>query len=145
MMKSILSSIVFLAGLNLAIAQQASDVAAANTYAPESSLTVSAKKKTVLTKQQQSQAAIYQLSAHLSENLEYPESLSEYGLEGTIIVEVRLSDQGEITQVLISKSLHPKIDAVVQQTMESLHTIKVNNNTYEGVKKIRIPVAYSLF
>ena len=64
-----------------------------------------------------SQAAIAQIKAHVVNNMEYPELMIQYGIEGTVVVGVSISEDGQISKTGIVRSPSQQFDSTVLEAM----------------------------
>ncbi len=91
-----------------------------------------------------SRSAITWLKDHFAKNIEFPEIMIAYGIEGTVVLEVSISEYGKIQQARIVKSPSPIFDNAVWEAMKSIDAIDIRGDKYEGAKKIHIPILFSL-
>ncbi len=90
------------------------------------------------------QSATNQFLDFLTLNVTYPEHLKSYGIEGEVIVEVVLLQDGTIKETKVFKSLQNDLDRLVLSAVDKMKNIYLTDNLYKGAKRLRIPVEFSL-
>ncbi len=101
-------------------------------------------KKIGKLRKKQTKSAANQLHTYLTKQLSYSELMAEYCTEGTALVQVHLSANGTILSAEMMESPHPEVSVLVLNTMEQMERLQLKNSTYFGVKKLRIPIHFSL-
>ena len=84
------------------------------------------------------------LRQHFLRKIRYPEILQQYGFEGAGMIEVSISGYGKIEDISIVQSISPLFDQAIMEAMESLDYVMAKGQKYEGWRKIRIPVSFSM-
>lgn len=153
-MKTLLISILFFAISNVSTAQlmaytntdqttstAANDLLFNNEVKASTNTPIKRTRKVV---NRDNQSAAIQLSQHLAEQLKYSSLMRDYGLEGKIVIEVTLSNTGEISNTKVIQSPHAHMEDIILKAMEDLKTIATEDNLYYGNKRIRVPVSFSL-
>ncbi len=140
-MKSIFIITVCFAISNLGYAQTANDAPIAESEAITVSLNDSGAHNYSF---EHSQSAIAQLRKHIAKNIQYPDVMFEYGIEGTAVLEVTISDNGKIQESKIVRSISPAFDAAIVNTMESINSINIKEKKYEGANKVHVPIKFSI-
>ncbi len=74
----------------------------------------------------------------------YPESMTHQNIEGEVIVEISISKIGEIYNTKIVKSLSAEFDTLILETINKIEKINFTGANYQGGKRFRMPVAFSL-
>ena len=131
-MKTIITITLFTLFATTTFAQASAQVDKMN----DKSHSITAQKPKV----EHSQAAVTQLRKYLAENLDYPASMINNGVEGIIVVEVKIMENGKIEAAKIKKGLHATLDSAVLKTMHKLKKIDTAKNLYEGVATVYVPV-----
>lgn len=93
---------------------------------------------------EQSRLAMQTLRKHLIANIEYPEIMMQYGFEGSVVVEVKISDSGMIEKTKIVKSISPLFDKAIIDAMESLDYALAQGQKYQGKKIMQLPISFSI-
>ena len=88
--------------------------------------------------------AMLALRRHFSEHIEYPEIMQQYGVEGTAVVEVRISEWGRVEEAKVLKGISPLFDEAIMDAMESLDYVYAKGRKYLGWRKMQLPVVFSL-
>lgn len=110
----------------------------------ETDSTVTPVKTSAAELEAHNKTAKAQLSALISEHLEYPENDAFEGLQGIVTATVSLTDDGRIKRIRITKSELPP--AFGQQLVKALKTSKkitFPGPVYLGAKRINLPVRFS--
>lgn len=89
-------------------------------------------------------SAFKQLQKYSTTNIEYPEHLIEYGLEGTVVLEVSISSTGKVENLKVIKSLSTAFDDVVLNEMKKCKSVTFLEEDYKGKSKIHLPIRFSL-
>ena len=90
------------------------------------------------------QLAVKQLTDHLRNNTEYPKTMVENTIEGTVVAKVWISTLGEIKQTEIVKSPNKIFDQAVLDTLKSFSEIDFQQSRYEGKQIVFVPLKFSL-
>lgn len=108
--------------------------------------TVSSEKKEFVRSfyLEHTQAAQTQVKQYLSQNMTYPESMRNFGIEGTVVVEVFLDKEGQITESKIIRSLYKEFDKAVLRSMNGMKKVKVREKNYVGAHHFLIPLHFNL-
>jgi len=54
------------------------------------------------------------------EKFKYPDSLKYLGIEGEVILKLHINKQGDVTEVVVEKSLHPALDSIAVRDARTL-------------------------
>ena len=107
------------------------------------SKSLSAKQKQRLGKKQL-QSVGKQLHAYLSQQLSYSSVMSDNCIEGNILIQVNLSNRASILGIKVVESPHAEVSALVVDAMDKMEAIQLRHPTYYGVKKLLIPIHFSM-
>lgn len=91
-----------------------------------------------------SRLALQTLRSYLQQNLEYPEVMQQYLIEGTGVIEVAILKSGKLDEVRIVKSISPLFDQAILETLERLKVVFSEEQQYLGSKYIQLPVVFSI-
>lgn len=91
----------------------------------------------------QTQQAAAQLTAFIAEHVAYDEVLESYGIEGSLNIEFVLAKDGTIVEKNISNNNSP-IARLIEKSIINLTSVDYDGLYYIGVRKLVIPVAFSL-
>ncbi len=81
----------------------------------------------------------------LAENLRYPESAQEEGVQGTVFVTFVVRHNGAITDAEILRGVHPDIDAEVLRLVNKMPDWEPGENKGEKVSvQFNMPVRFRL-
>lgn len=87
---------------------------------------------------------IKQLSNHLAENIEYPDMMLENQIEGTVWVNVTISESETIVTTRIVNSISAAFDAEVLKAIDSFPQIDDQLADNQAIKNVKLPVYFSL-
>lgn len=85
-----------------------------------------------------------QFTKHLSQNIQYTEHMQRYGVEGTTLVEVVISQEGKIKSTTIVESFSTEVDRAILKAVKNIKKIELNGSVYHGVSRIVVPVQFTL-
>lgn len=141
-----LASFLFLA--NLSFAQTASnDLAIAMTPKTDSTYWSSEntrdEKPIAGVAARHSELVVSGIQRHLAQSLDYTDLMVTNGLEGEVVVEIRVSKTGEITPTIM-KSLSGKLDEAVLAAINIMPRFEFSATGYQGAKRFYVPVKFSL-
>lgn len=85
-----------------------------------------------------------QFTTHLSQNIQYPESMQRYGVEGTALVEVVITQEGKIKRTAIIESFSTEFDRAILKAVKNMKKIELKGSAYHGVSRIVVPVQFTL-
>lgn len=85
-----------------------------------------------------------QVRAHIVKQIQYPQTRTATGIEGMVVVEVRIFPNGKIQQGTIVRSLHPEFDAAVMQALSSLRRVSVTQEIGPDGFRVLVPVKFRL-
>ena len=88
--------------------------------------------------------AMLALRNHFSKNIRYPETLQRYGMEGSAMVEIRISEWGRVEQVKVLKGSSPAFDEAIMAALDSLDYVFAEGQKYRGWRKMQLPVVFSM-
>lgn len=145
-MKALLLSIAFCSIATLCSAQLAMNTANTNdAIISTSNRSTTAKEEAALKMiQKHNRSAAKQLGTYLNKQLQYSSIMQSNCMEGKVIIEISLSEAGNILDAKIVKSLNPEADKVVTEAMSNLSAIQFKNKEYRGNKRIRIPIDFTM-
>ena len=76
------------------------------------------------------------------EKFKYPNSLKYLGIEGKVILKLRINKKGEVTEVVVEKSLHPALDSIA---VRDVRTIEFGRTAIKPVDiTVLFPVEFKL-
>lgn len=78
------------------------------------------EKKTVFLHQPEYPGGVKAMSAFLTENLKYPKSAMEAGIEGTVVVEYDIDYKGKVIATRVLKTLSPECDEEASRVVKLL-------------------------
>ena len=141
-----IATILFIS--NFSFAQTAStDLALATTPKTDSTLGVSKHKRDEKPNDgfaaKHSDRVISGIRTHLAQTLDYTDLMVTNGVEGEVVVEVRVSKSGEITPVIV-KGLSAKLDDAVLSAINQMPCFDFSENGYQGARRFKIPVKFTL-
>jgi TonB family protein len=82
------------------------------------------------------------LTEFVSNDIQYPEALEAYGLEGQIIIDVWINTEGEIINTKIMKSFNNNFNAVVTATLQNFKLPWPQETSYLGARRLRVPIDF---
>ncbi len=91
-----------------------------------------------------SKTAVDQIKKRLANNLIYPETMLENGLEGQVVLKVNIGPKGTINEVNIAKSVNTYFDKVTLTAMQSIKTIHIKGENYFGASTVYVPINFSI-
>lgn len=87
--------------------------------------------------------AVAQISKHIATHINYPDQAISYGVEGVVVVEIKIAPNGKIEESRIVKRLSDQFDSAVLKAISDLDKIDLNESTYEGFSTVHIPVRFT--
>ena len=83
-----------------------------------------------------------QIIDFVQQELTYPKTLKDYRIEGRILIDFLIDQNGNIVQTKIKKGINDEFDRLVLESLDQLKYIQTNHSLYYGAKSIRIPVDF---
>lgn len=80
----------------------------------------------------------------LSRNVKYPEKAMQQGIEGTVIIQATISDDGPAADMKVLKSVHPLLDAAALQAVRKVSFTAGHRNGEVLESTISIPIKFRL-
>lgn len=80
----------------------------------------------------------------LSKNVKYPEKAMQQGIEGTVIIEATISDDGPAAEMKVLKSVHPLLDEAALQAVKNVSFTAGHRNGEVLESTISIPIKFRL-
>lgn len=91
-----------------------------------------------------SKNAVDQIKKRLVNNLVYPETMLENGLEGQVVLKVNIGQKGTINEVDIAKSVNTYFDKATLTAMQRIKTINIKGKNYFGAGTVYVPINFSI-
>ena len=85
------------------------------------------------------------IKSYLQENIEYPAICSQNGIQGTVMVAYTIDETGRITDIEVTRSVHPALDEEAKRLVKGLPLFMpaMQNGNPVAVKH-RIPISFRL-
>ncbi len=90
------------------------------------------------------QTTAFNVRQLIMQNLEYPEIARDYGIEGTVVLEVTIGDSGKIQGFNVLKSPYAKFDEAINRSVQSVKNQKVIEQSPEEAIVVRVPINFRL-
>ena len=84
-----------------------------------------------------------QIYRFISRKMYYPDAQLVKGIEGNVVFNVTIGDQGSIVQAEIVESLSEPFDRAVLEAVRKMKRIKIDEDRYLGARLITVPVHFS--
>lgn len=86
-----------------------------------------------------------EISDHIVANLQYPEHIKEFKINGTSLVKFRINEKGEITSRHIITSMGESFDAAIMKSAKDLKVVSpIYKNGVATAYAIVVPVRFEL-
>lgn len=141
----ITSFFVLVLAFNLSFGQSSQALAKVNQKTFEKSLSTHKKPNPNNTLSlEHSKTAVDQIKKRLANNLVYPETMLENGLEGQVVLKVNIDRKGKIKQVNIAKSVNAYFDNATLAAMKQVKSIDMKGKSYFGATTVYVPIQFSI-
>jgi TonB family protein len=86
------------------------------------------------------------LKQYIADNINYPESARENGIQGTVYVSFKITKEGEVTDVRLARGIHPPLDKEAVRVVDSMPDWKpgMSNGQPVDVSGMGIPVDFTI-
>lgn len=85
------------------------------------------------------------LISHIQQNLYYPDTARDAGIQGRVYVRFIIEKDASISNVEVLRGVHPSLDEVAVKTIESLKVLKPATQRGKAVRTtFNIPINFSL-
>lgn len=77
-------------------------------------------------------------------NIEYPQQAREAGIEGRLVLDFVVEQDGQVTQIQVLESLHPLCDSAAVRALRGTPFVPGRQNGTEARVRMRLPVRFKL-
>ena len=85
-----------------------------------------------------------QLQKHMSTEIEYSGKMKSDCVEGKVILNIKVDENGNLIDVKIAKPLSSDCDDIVLNAIESFPAIVLKEGTYQGANSFLFPIDFKL-
>lgn len=90
------------------------------------------------------ETAVSQISSYLAEHVVYPTKMEEKTIDGMVILEMKLDQNGQIKSSKVVESHSKYFQESVEATITKMGSIKLEGSFYYGVLKFQIPIQFNI-